>query len=373
MSVKKDKGRKMKNVLKSFYDKANKIETINGREVVMEYTSLEEEYKTLRTDNGIIDRSGFTVIKVGGSDAAEYLDGLCTKDILYLNIDMIAECLMLDDSAEALGSVWVMHAGDDYYVVIPYESSDNIPEWMNDHIGDKDVNLTDCSEMALVSLEGRKSWQIVRDVFDLDVDILPLRGIQEIDDYDGKRFTVCRIGRTGEYGYMFFGEEDAVKKALEGCFGYASKKGMKLSLCGAAAEEVCMIETRQPNFRYENKDKGNVFELCEQWFIQFEKEEYIGHEALMDKFSKDRSRLSVNFVLDDRTALAEGDKVFLDGENAGEILVAMYCPALERTIGIALIDVDYAVAGIELTAGNHKMETVSSPVVRPLSWDEKME
>ena len=363
----------MKNITKSFCDRVNKIETINGREVVMEYTSLDEEYKTLRTGNGIIDRSGFTVIKVCGNDAAEYLDALCTKDIMYLNIDMIAECLMLDDSADAFGSVCVMHAGDDYYVVIPYESSDIIPEWMNDHIGDKDVALTNCSEMALVSLEGRKSWQIIRDVFDLDVDILPLRGIQEIDDYGGKQFTVCRIGRTGEYGYMFFGEEDAVKKAVEGCFDYASKKDIKLSFCGAAAEEVCMIETRQPNFRYENKDKGNVFELCEQWFIQFEKEDYIGHDALMDRFSEERSRLSVNFVLDDGTTLAEGDKVSLDGTDVGEILVAMYCPSLERTIGIALMDVDYAVAGIELTVNNHKMETVSSPVVRPLSWDEKME
>lgn len=363
----------MKNIAKYYCDKAASVETVNGREIVMAYTSLNEEYRTLRTDNGIIDRNGFSVIKVEGDEAAEYLDRLCTKDIMYLNIDMISECLMLDNDANALGCVWVMHAGDDYYVAIPYESSEDVIAWMNEQAKDAAVTLVDCKDKALVSIEGRKSWKIVRDVFDLDVDILPLRGIQEIEDYEGVQFTVCRIGRTGEYGYMFFGEEDAVKKAIDGCIDYASKQGIRLTLCGAAAEEVCMLETRQPNFRYENRDKGNVFELCEQWFIQFEKEEYIGHEALMEKFAEEKSRLSVNFVLDDATALTEGDEVSLEGDGVGSVLVAKYCPALDKTIGIALIDTAYAVAGIELSVKGHRLETVSSPIIRPLSWDEKME
>lgn len=363
----------MKNIAKNYIDEIKNVENINGREVVMEYTSLEEEYKALRNDNGIIDRSGFSVIKVIGDETAEFLDRLCTKDIMYLNIDMISECLMLDDDANALGAVWVMHEGDDYYVAVPCESSEEIEKWMKKQAQDADVTLEDCSDKALVSIEGRKTWQIVRDVFDLDVDILPLRGIQEIEDYEGAQFTVCRIGRTGEYGYMFFGDEASVRKAIDGCMDYASKKDIRLSFCGAAAEEVCMLETRQPNFRYENKSNGNVFELCEQWFIQFEKEEYIGHDALMKKFSEGRAKLSVNFILDDNTELTEGDDILLEDDKVGEVLVAKYSPSLGKTIGIGLMNAGCAVAGIELSVKGHALETVSSPVVRPLSWDEKME
>ena len=363
----------MKNTAAFFCENIKDIQTIGGREVVMEYTSYEEEYQTLRRDNGLIDRSAFSVIKAEGPEAAEYLDRLCTKDILYLNIDMTAECLMLDEEANALGSVWVLHAGDDFYVVIPYETAGRILPWMEEKAADFEVTLRNCEDMALLSLEGRKSWKIVRDVLDVDVDILPLRGIQEIEDYKGLPLTVCRIGRTGEYGYMFLGSAEAMKSLVEDCLAYAGRQDLKLAFCGAYAEEICMLETRQINCRYENQDKGNVFELCEQWLIQFEKEDYIGHDALMDLFRQDKDKLSVDFVLENEADLEEGEDVFLEDEKVGQVLFTKKCPALSKTIGIALLSPACAVAGIELTAASHTLTTVSSPVVRPLSWDEKME
>ena len=79
------------------------VETIGGQEIVKLYTSLDEEYRAIRKESGFVDYSAFTTLRVSGDGAAEYLDGLCTKDIQFLNIDMLAECLMLDADGAALG------------------------------------------------------------------------------------------------------------------------------------------------------------------------------------------------------------------------------------------------------------------------------
>ena len=359
--------------LANIIPQAAKTETIGGREVAMVYTTLEEEYAALRQDCGFIDCSDFLAVRISGDGAAEYLDRLCTKDIQFLNIDMLAECMMLNDEGDSLGIVWVMNVGDDYLLMTAAESAAEVLAWMQAHVPE-DVTIREITDQALVAIEGRYSWRIMRDVLDVDVNGMPLRGIQEVKDFAGDTLLLARIGRTGEYGYLAMGDPETIQRYVESCFSYVENEGLKLQFVGREAIEICMLETSQPDFRYENRSKGSVFELGQQWLIQYEKEDYIGREKLMERFEAGQNRAAVLFIGDKDSGIADGDAVCLEDECVGSVVHAVYSPGNDKTIGIALLRRDLAVSGICLTAGKGAtIEMISSPVIRPRSWDERIE
>ncbi|MBQ8093474.1 MAG: aminomethyltransferase family protein [Clostridia bacterium] len=365
----------MINLAKQYISGAASTEIIGGREVAAVYTDLATEYRALREESGFIDCADYSVVRVSGDGAAEYLDSLCTKDIQFLNIDMLAECLMLDNDGRSLGVVWVLNAGDDYVVYITPESADGILAWMRENLPNEGVSLTDIEDQVLLGLEGHYTWRIVRDVLDVDVNGMPLRGIQEVTDFAGGKILLARIGRTGEYGYLAMGDPETIKRYADACFQYAEKEGLGLRFVGRSAVDLCMLETGQPNYRYENAEAGNVFELGQQWLIQYEKEMYLGHDALMDCFAAGQNRAAVLFECAASGNVADGDSIWLEDEDAGTVVHAAKNPVTGKMAGIALLRRDLAVSGIDLTAGADKavITTVSSPVVRPKSWDVRIE
>lgn len=368
----------MKNELwKEYYTDSTKSEDIDGRKVISVFTNVEDEYNAVRNDNAIIDGSGYAIVKVTGDGAVSFLDALATKDIQFLNIDTLAECLFLNDEAKALGAVWVVRGDEDYYAVIPPESAKEVIAWMDEKKPD-DVELENVDEIkALIFIEGRKAWKITQEVLSIDANSIPFRGVQEIADYRGSQILLARIGRTGEYGYLIMGAPEGVETFVKESFDFAKENGLKLSFCGSDAEEICMLETRQPNFKYENDRAGNVFELSQQWLIQFEKEGYFGAEALKDCFAGELAAESVGFSCKDNANIPAGSKIFLEDEEIGCVVYALKSPGAKATLGIAKLNIEYAVSGIVLSVDadgtKYEIETISSPFVRPMSWDEKME
>ena len=80
-----------------------------------------------------------------------------------------------------------------------------------------------------------------------------------------------------------------------------------------------MLEISQPVFNAQTAAEGNLFELNEQWFVQFEKEEYCGHDKLMELFEAEREKLSVGFSSPAKD-VPDGAPVSLFGEEVGKLL-----------------------------------------------------
>lgn len=338
--------------------------------------SFEEGYNLIRKGAAVIDGSGFGILKVTGDNAASFLDSLATKDIQYLNIDTVSECLVLDESAVALGNVYICHLDTDFLVLTPL-GSEKAEAFIKAQAADG-VTVTDVSdEQDLLSIEGQQVYKIVRDVLNVSVDMLPLRGIQEIENWNGYSLLVCRIGRSGEYAYAVLGTPEAMEKVAAEWFAYAKNAGMNIGVAGEDAMEACMLETLQPDFRTLPVQENDLFTLGLQWMIQYEKEGYSGHDAMKELFEKERASEIVYFVAKDRKNVETGAKISLEDEVIGEAVQVCVSPALGCAFGSALIRSDLAVSGVVFTLtdkdGECSIETVATPVVRPDSWDQPME
>lgn len=364
----------MKNsVLKDLYVGEVQFEEVNGALVPSKFTEIAKEYEIFRHGIALVDGIGYAMLKIEGDNVIEAMDALVTKDIRYLNPGKIAECFFLNENAEALGLAYIVNDDDTLLVLVPPENGEKVTAWIREKLGDA-CSITDISEdHHLIFIEGEKSWKIAKEVFDFPIETLPLRDMVKVD-YDAASIMLSRIGRSGEYGYAMIGENAVIHKIAEHLLHtYADT----LAWCGTEAMSICMLEVNQPLISDITGREGNLLELAYQWFVQFDKEDYCGHDVLMEQFEEKLSKCCVGFTAAGVQTLGADAEAYLEDERVGKVIYSKYDPALDGMLGYLLLDIKVAVSGILLTIkdcnGEAAAQTVSSPFVRPLSWDSSME
>ena len=304
------------------------------------------------------------------------MEYLSTKDIQYLNVGNISECFFLNEDASVIGSVFIYRREEDFIVITPWEHGNAVKEWLEIHAFQTgmEVEVLD-GKIAAMCVEGPQSWKIIKHILDFEIETLPLRYAEELV-YKDEIVTILRIGRSTEYGYMIVTTPECGKtvyKALvESEYSFPVNEG------GLDCLELAMLEVHQPNFRRETIRYGNILELAQQWYIQYDKEKYVGKEKLMVLLDEGIEKNAVGFIgeNEDRQYLS-GCNVMVDGENIGEVVYSMYSLKLGCVLGIAILDKPFGQSGMDYEVqtknGIKQIHTVSAPFVRPLSWDLKME
>ena len=195
-------------------------------------TTLQDSYYMIRHGAAILDGSEFGMMKISGDGAADCLDQAAAKDIKYLNIDTVSECLILDEQASALGLAYICRLDSEFH----------------------------------------------------------LRGIQVIPDWEGHEIIVMRIGRSGEYVYSVITDTECMADIAAKIMAYGKNNDIKLGVASEEAVIVSMLETLEPDFRTLPASDYDIFTLGIQWMIQYEKEDYCGHDAMMELFSRERQQ-----------------------------------------------------------------------------------
>jgi len=349
-----------------------------GVDVVSVYDDVTREYLCIREEAGIIDGHGFCLLRVTGSDAEAFLDGLATKDVQYLTSGTVSECAFLDEEANLVGLVFVERLDECFVVLSPAETGHAVASWVSARADEwADVVVEDMTDSSgLFFVEGPKSWRLMRDVFALEIESLALRGVEEVQ-HEGVAMTVSRLGRSGEYGYAVVAPREALATLATQVLGNTSDVAVRF--CGSDAMDVCMLEIRQPNLVHETSARGDMLELGQNWLVQYDKETYVGHDVLMAKFGGERVLGAVGFLAAGRRGEIDGATVMLADAVVGHVLYGRYSEKAQGTLGLALVDNQWAVSGIplavraEVGGETWEVQTISCPFVRPVSWDEKME
>lgn len=363
-----------KSVLNDLYVAGVVCEEINGALVPSKFTDVVSEYYVFRNGIALVDGIGYAMLKIEGDHVIEEMDALVTKDIRYLNPGKIAECFFLDEDAKVLGISYIVNDDDTMIVLVPPENAKVITAWIREKLDDSHTIMDMTLENHLLFVEGEKSWQIVKEVFDFPIETLPLRDMVKVD-YCSDKIMLSRIGRSGEYGYAMIGAHETIHRlAAHLLHTYASAN---LAWCGNIAMSICMLEVNQPLINDVTIKEGNIFELAYQWFVQFDKEDYCGKAVLMSQFEQKLTKCCVGFVAENVMEIAANSQVYLEQELVGKVMHSRYDPELNGILGYLLLDIKVAVSGIPLTIqANHGFvaaRTISAPFVRPLSWDSQME
>ncbi|GAA1146808.1 aminomethyltransferase [Kitasatospora gansuensis] len=333
---------------------------------------ITQHYDHIRTTVGVYT-PGAGLVAVSGLERGVVLGRVLAKDSEYVEPDTARDTLILDEQ----GGIWdaVIHIELDDTSWLISQSRTDLAELLREAAADlDDVQVIDATgEQAAVAFEGPKAWKIAENLVDFEVSSLVLHGVTAVDlpGADGESGILTRIGTTGEYGYLLL--------APVGADPLGTVLTQAQALAGGAVDEPALsrarAEVRHPQVAGQTIGL-TVREANLEWLVSWNREdEFRGSAALAEAPAPERGLITLTAPAGSApavgSAILAGDRqvgevraVFPSAEGAIELALGLLAKPFDVP-GLALLGTDEAGTPVTLT-------TVSSPVVVPQSWTERI-
>lgn len=325
---------------------ASGAETVqrNGVTVPLSYGDPAAVHQALRKNVLLADYSHFGMVEVSGDEAFEFLDETLAGDLGAVRDEQALYTLLLDNDGDIVTDMYVLCDDERYLLLTEWDSGPGLASMLRDLKGEHDAEIQAIDQnYACFLLEGPYCWELAAELFGMDVIGLPFLEFMHVDN--GILF---RSGKHGEYGYKILVEPDAATEL----WGQLVELGEKfdLQIGGLAFQELARLENPCWNPVISGEFSRCPVELQMQWALRYDKDTFIGKDAVLAKLEQGVSRRLVGVVLQEDTAepAKAGDTVFCNDQAIGKLLSAGYSPERKAQIGQALLDIDFAYADINL-------------------------
>ncbi|AOS61963.1 glycine cleavage T C-terminal barrel domain-containing protein [Actinoalloteichus hymeniacidonis] len=327
--------------------------------VPLRYSTTEAEYEAIRGRAAVLDLGGSRLIQVRGSASGDFLQRVLARDVEYLTSERSTTSLILDDAGAIVDSVVVWGREDGAILESSCGAGTRLLEYLASQNSDE-VEIVDRSdELTVIAVEGPYSWGVIGRLIDSELAALPLDSVVDTQ-WDGSDILFGRTGSSGEYGYKVIAAHEVAKKLWTQACEHAVPAGQEVL-------ELAMLEVRQPVVRHEAPEGTGVLEVGAGWLVDITKESFVGRDAVLAAFAEQSGPRTIGFRGGEAVP-AKGTRVSAGGQDIGEVVHAVYSVGLGAALGLARVDSDLAAAGLNLTAGDADIETLTSPYVSPKSW-----
>jgi len=337
----------------------------NGIEVPLSIAGNAAAHEALRKHFVVVDYSHFAIVDVAGDDAFEFLDAIVSGDLAAIRDGQALYTFILDGDGQIQLDLCLLCDDERYLLLSEAISGAELAALLESRRGEQSAQITDRSdELTCLLFEGPYSWEINKELFGMDVIGLPFMEHMRVDG--GMLF---RFGLHGEFSYQLICDQDTAARLLQDQDGLYAKYDAVFA--GLDFQELARLE----NPCWDESRLGAwskcPIELQLQWMVRYDKEAFVGKDALESKLEAGAQRRMVGFVaeVEGEAAIAAGQAVLIDGTQVGTVARAGYSPERGRMIGQALLDAEYAYADIHgFKTGDVPVTTSALPFVRNFSF-----
>ena len=333
----------------------------SGWEMPVQYTSVLEEHRGVRSSAGLFDVSHMGEIEIRGGEALALIQRLTCNDAARLEPGMAQYSVLTSPEGTFIDDLLVYRRGPhEYFLVVNAGNTASAFAWLARH-AEGDVEVVDASgNWALIALQGPRSLSILQPLVEADPE--PLRGYRFIESrVSGHQAIVSRTGYTGEDGFEIYlppgGAPDVWRALLE------AGREAGLRPCGLAARDTLRLEAGMRLYGNDIDATTTVLEAGLEGIVKWGKGRFIGREALVLEKERGVARVLVGFELEERGVPRQGYPVLVDKETIGRVTSGTLAPHLGRPIGMAYVPARLAEAGTRLQIGIRGRE-VPARVVR---------
>jgi aminomethyltransferase len=295
-----------------------------GWEMPVQYTSISEEHRAVRTQAGVFDVSHMGQLRLVGDGAHDYLQGRLSNDLDRIEPGGAQYTLLTNDEGGIVDDLIAYRRGRDDYLLIV-----NAANVESDHAAlaeTEDVS----SEWALVAVQGPEAL----DRLGLEVEPFTFRE----DDVLGVRCLVAGTGYTGERGCELGCAPDDAPRLWDALL----ERGVMP--CGLGARDTLRLEVCYPLHGNDITPERTPLEAGLGWACALDKE-FTGVEALRRQKEKGPREKLVAFVMEDPGIPRKGMRV----EEGGEVTSGTLSPTLGKSIGLAYVSASRSDPGTEIT------------------------
>ena len=298
-----------------------------GWEMPLQFSSILEEAKAVRSGAGIFDVSHMGRIFVKGPSAEDFLNYLTTNDVKALKPNQVQYSLILNEKGGTVDDITLYRFDNNSFMLcVNAANKEKVLNHMKELSQGFDVDIEDRSDQLLqIALQGPKAVQILKNLYP---------GVENLGFYTFKTFGetfISRTGYTGEDGFEIYiplqEGIDLYKKLLEAALP-----------CGLGARDVLRIEAGYPLYGHELNQELDPREANLGRFIKTDKEFY-GKEGLLKRGEPKRKLFGLK--LSKRLIARQGDIVLKEDQPVGKVSSGTFSPNLQASIALAFLPRDF--------------------------------
>lgn len=331
-----------------------KIIDFAGWELPVEYTGILPEHHAVRKAAGLFDVSHMGEVDVLGKDAAKFVQNLVTNDVsVMVDQQIVYGCMCYPDGGVVDDLLVYKRNLESFYLVINASNVEKDFAWMQENTKGYDVQLINLSDdISEVAFQGPIAQEVLQTLTSYPLDDIKFFTFAENVEIAGVKALVSRTGYTGEDGFEVYTANADIAKVWVAILEAGKDKGVLP--CGLGCRDTLRFEASLPLYGNEIDKDISPLEAGLGMFVKLEGDDFIGRDALVAQKTNGLKRKTVGFELTDKGIPRHGYPVYAGDKEIGVVTTGYISPTLEKTIGMALIDADYAALGTEIEIGIRK-------------------
>jgi aminomethyltransferase len=313
-----------------------------GWQLPASYGDSLAEYKAVREADaaGIIDLSARGRVKVSGTEAVQFLNGLVTNDVKALQQNVWMSAAFPNAQGRLIAPARILRLADSFLIDTDPATSERVLAVLERFTlaGDFRVkNIAD--ETALLSVQGAQAHKILRSVFG-EALVKIARGQVAQTLWGDHQITVMRATHTGEDGFDIFVPTEIIAALWKALISDGGARPV-----GYDAFETLRIEAGIPRFAADMDETNVVTEsMREEEAVSYQKGCYIGQEIIARIHWRGHvAKKLTGLVFDEaRDLLTAAAKIrSIDDKEIGRIASQTFSPRLNKLIALAYVKYDY--------------------------------
>ena len=315
-----------------------KLVEFAGYEMPIQYSSIHEEHRAVRSGVGVFDVSHMGEFHIRGGDSLRLVQRVTTNDASRLTDGKVQYSSMCYADGGIVDDLLVYHAGDHYMFVVNASNIQKDFDWIRSHIGDLNVQLTDQSDRtSLLAIQGPKSLATLQKLTPADLSAVPYYSFVRTK-VAGIDMLVSRTGYTGELGFEIY--FDSTPSFAEKVWSALMDAGREFDIkpVGLGARDTLRLEMGFCLYGNDIDKTTNPLEAGLGWITKLDKGEFVGRDALLKVKQKGIARKLVGFVVEDEKAYPRhGYEIRVDGNPGGFVTSGTVSPTLDQGIGLGYV------------------------------------
>ena len=323
-----------------------------GWDMPVEYAGITSEHMAVRTRAGLFDVSHMGEIEIAGKDALAAVQRISSNDAGRLAVGQAHYAGLLTPDGTFVDDMLVYRMGPSHFMlVVNGANTAKDFAWISEQIkpAGEAACIDSSSRYALIGIQGPAALEVLQ----------PLTGAALADvpyywftygEVANARAVISRTGYTGEDGFEIFVPPNTAVKVWQALL--ESGRSADVVPCGLGARDTLRLEASMRLYGNDLDESTSVLEAGLGWTVGWNKDAFIGKDALVAQKARGVDRKLVGFEMIDRGIARHGHAVVSQGHHGKQIGVVTsgtQTPFLKKSIGMAYVPTDLSAPGSELT------------------------
>ncbi len=302
------------------------------------FGNVAAEHKAVRENVGIYDMSSFGKIRVEGPDACEFLNYVGGGQF-DVPVGKIVYTQFLNKRGGIEADVTVTRMSETAYVVVtPAATRYADQTWMERHVGNRNVVITDVTAgegvLAVMGPNSRKLLEAVSPA-DFSNETNPF-GTAQVVEMGMGLVRVHRVTYVGELGWEIYVSSDMAGHVFETL--QSAGQGLNAKLCGMHMMDTLRLEKGYRHFGHDITCEDHVLEAGLGFAVKTDKPDFIGRDAVLSKKESGLDMRLVQFKLEDpEPLLYHNEPIIRDGKIVGYLTSGAYGHHVGAAIGMGYV------------------------------------